>query len=189
VNFIDIIFILIILSFAIHGFIKGLIHELASLAGLIFGIYVSFQFSGILEVYLAEYLRIPEKYTYITSFILIFIVVVITIHLIGKLIEKMIGLIALGLLNKLAGSIFGALKAIVLLSLALLILNHFNMNLISKKKKEDSIFYKPIERVAPLLWEGFEKYGRDKLPEPEIQQKKDIVMNNNISRKKIPSCS
>ena len=174
-NMPDILIILIIILFAIHGFIRGLIHELASLAGLIFGIYASFQFSGQLEGYLTEYLSIPEKYSYITSFILIFIVVVIAIHLIGKLIEKMVGLIALGLLNKLAGSVFGILKAIISLSLAMLVLNHFDNKLISEEKKEDSLFYKPIERVAPLLWEGFEKYGRDKLPEEPKPAGKDTV--------------
>jgi membrane protein required for colicin V production len=174
-NLPDILIVLIIVIFAIHGFIKGLIHELASLAGLILGIYASFQFSGQLEGYLTEYLSVPEKYSYITSFILIFIVVVIIIHLIGKLIEKMIGLIALGLLNKLAGSIFGILKAIVSLSLAILVINHFDKKLISDEKKADSLFYKPIERVAPLLWEGFEKYGRDKLPETTEPAGKDTV--------------
>jgi membrane protein required for colicin V production len=174
-NLPDILIILIIVLFAIHGFIKGLIHELASLAGLILGIYASFQFSGQLEGYLTEYLNVPEKYSYITSFILIFIVVVIVIHLIGKLIEKMIGLIALGLLNKLAGSIFGILKAIVLISLAMLVINHFDNELISDEKKEDSLFYKPIKKVAPLLWEGFEKYGRDKLPETPEPAGKDTV--------------
>jgi membrane protein required for colicin V production len=183
-NLPDILLVLIIIFSAIHGFFKGLIHEMASLAGLILGIYASFQFSGQLEVYLTKYISLSEKYSYITSFILIFIVVVITTHLIGKLIEKMIGLVALGLLNKLAGCVFGILKAIVLLSIAMLIINHFDKELISKEKKEESFFYKPIERVAPFLWDGFEKYGRDKLPETTKLPNKDTVQINFIRNNK-----
>jgi membrane protein required for colicin V production len=172
-NFLDIIFILIIFLFAIQGFRKGLIYEVASLAGLILGIYASFHFSGDLEGYLTEYLNIPEKYSTITAFILIFIVVIIILHFIGKIIENIIDVIALGFLNKLAGSVFGIVKGIVLLSLAFLIIDHFDKELISKENKEESFLYKPIASVAPLLWQGFEEYGRDKLPDTsKISEKK-----------------
>jgi len=174
-NFVDFILILIILFFAIQGFRKGLIYELVSLAGLILGIYAAFQFSGQIENYLTEYLNVPEKYSTITAFILIFILVVIILHFIGKIIENIIDLIALGLLNKLAGSVFGIVKGIILLSLAFLILDHFDKELISKENKEESFFYKPIASVAPLLWQGFEEYGRDKLPDTSKSPKKDAV--------------
>lgn len=174
-NFIDLILILIILLFAIQGFRKGLIYEVASLAGLILGIYASFHFAGYLEGYLTEYLNVPEKYSTITAFILIFIMVIIILHFIGKIIENIINVIALGFLNKLAGSVFGLVKGIVLLSLAFLIIDHFDKQIISKERKNESFLYKPIESVAPLLWEGFEKYGRDKIPEGSKTQKKDTV--------------
>jgi membrane protein required for colicin V production len=176
-NFIDLILILIILLFAIQGFRKGLIYEIASLAGLILGIYASFHFAGYLEGYLAEYLNVPEKYSAVTAFILIFLLVVIVLHLVGKIIENIIDLVALGFLNKLAGSVFGLAKGIVLLSLAFLVLNHFDNELISKENREESFLYKPIESVAPLLWEGFEKYGRDEIPEDSKTQNKDTVTN------------
>jgi membrane protein required for colicin V production len=176
-NFIDLILILIILLFAIQGFRKGLIYEIASLAGLILGIYASFHFAGYLEGYLTEYLNVPEKYSTVTAFILIFLLVVIVLHLVGKIIENIIDLVALGFLNKLAGSVFGLAKGIVLLSLAFLVLNHFDNEMISKENKEKSFLYKPIESVAPLLWEGFEKYSRDKIPEDSKTQNKDTVTN------------
>jgi membrane protein required for colicin V production len=174
-NILDILLIAVILLFAIHGFIKGLIHEMASLAGLILGIYASFHFAGLLEGYIIDYLNILEKYSFVVAFILVFIAVVILVHFIAKLIENMIDIVALGLLNKIAGSVFGIIKAIVFLSLAMLLVNHFDTEVFSKEKKDDSFLYKPIESVAPLLWEGFEKYGRDKLPVDSKTQKKDTV--------------
>ena len=174
-NLPDILIIVIIILFAIHGFIKGLIHELASLAGLVIGIYASFQFSGSLEGYLSEYLRIPVEYSYMVTFFLIFLFVVIIIHLIGKLAENLIDLVVLGFLNKLAGSVFGMLKAVVILSLTFLVLEYFDKEIISKEKKEESFFYKPIAGIAPMLWKGFEKYGREKLPENPKPAGKDTV--------------
>lgn len=163
-NIIDLILLAVLVGFAIQGFVKGLIYEVASLAGLIIGIYASFHFSKFVDGYLVEYLDIPEKYSGAAAFILIFIIVVILVHLIGKIIENIIDLVSLGFFNKLAGSVFGVLKAIVLLSLGMLIMNHFNMKWISNEKKEDSLLYKPIEQVAPLLWEGFEHYGKEQIP-------------------------
>jgi membrane protein required for colicin V production len=170
-NFVDFIIIAILVLFVIQGFRKGLIYEVASLAGLILGIYASFHFSAYLQGYLVEYLDISEKYSYLTAFILVFIVVVILVHFIGKIIENIIDMVALGFLNKLAGSVFGILKAIVLLSLTMLVLNHFNSKWISMDKKNESLLYRPIESVAPLLWKGFEQYGKEKIPDENLPVK------------------
>jgi len=167
-NIVDIILLAILAGFAIQGFVKGLIYEVASLAGLIIGIYASFHFSKSLGGYIVEYLDIPEKYSSAVAFILIFILVVILVHLIGKIIENFVDLVALGFINKLAGSVFGVLKAVVLLSLGMLIMDHFNASWISSEKKEESLLYKPIEQVSPMLWEGFEQYGKEKIPDKNL---------------------
>jgi uncharacterized membrane protein required for colicin V production len=74
-------------------------------------------------------------------------------------------MVALGLFNKIAGSAFGILKALVLLSLAMLIFHHFDFGLISDDKKEESFLYRPVERIVPMLWQDFEHYGKEKLKE------------------------
>ena len=65
---------------------------------------------------------------------------------------------ALGFLNKLAGSFFGILKAAVILSIALLLINQFNDDLISHQKKKNSLLYGPISSIAPVLWQGLENF-------------------------------
>ena len=162
-NYLDIIIIIFIFLFAYQGFKKGLVYEVASLAGLILGIYASFHFSGYLDGYLIEYFDMTEKYSKITAFILIFILVVILVHLIGKIIEHIVDMVALGLFNKITGSVFGIVKALVLLSLAMLIFRHFDFGLISEDKKEESSLYRPVERLAPMLWQDFEEYGSRKI--------------------------
>ena len=92
-NIVDVILLAVLAGFAIQGFIKGLIYEVASLAGLIIGIYASFHFSKSLGGYLVEYLDIPEKYSNAAAFILILILVVILVHFIGKIIENFVDLV------------------------------------------------------------------------------------------------
>ena len=50
------------------------------------------------------------------SLALTFLLVVVTVHLLAKLLEKMLDLVALGLVNKLAGALFGLLKFALVLS-------------------------------------------------------------------------
>ena len=155
-NFLDIIFIIPIIWFAYHGFKRGLIIELASLLALILGIYAALYFSGYAADFLINNMKMDPKYVPLTSFILTFIVVVIIVYFIGKILEKLVNIVALGFLNKLAGGVFGILKAVVVVSIILLIINHFNDDLISKQKKKNSFLYAPIASIAPFLWQGLE---------------------------------
>lgn len=163
-NIIDIVLIIPIAWLAYRGFKKGLIIELASLAALILGIYAALYFSGIVADFLTNNLNIQTDYLSIISFIITFIGVVILVHFLGKLLEKIINMVALGFINKLFGAVFGILKAAILLSIIILILNHFNSKLISEEKKESSFLYNPISDIAPLLW--------DKLQDMNINDEK-----------------
>ncbi len=151
-NIIDLILIIPILWFAYTGFKRGLIIELASLVALILGIYAALYFSFYIEDFLDKVLNMGPKYRAIVAFIMTFVVVIVVVHIIGKILEKLINLVALGFLNKMAGGLFGILKGAVFLSIILLIINHFDDQLISQEKKEGSLFYKPVAGIAPFLW-------------------------------------
>lgn len=157
-NFLDIIFIIPVVWFAYQGFKRGLIIELASLLALILGIYAALYSSGYAVDFLVNNMDMSSKYVPVTAFILTFIAVVVLVYFVGKILEKIVNMVALGFLNKLAGSFFGILKAAVVLSIALLIINQFNDDLISRQKKKDSLLYGPISGIAPMLWEKLEDF-------------------------------
>lgn len=160
-NIIDIILIIPIIWFAYQGFKRGLVIELTSLLALILGIYAALYFSGYAANFLTNNLNIGPKYVPIISFIITFIVVVVIVFFIGKILEKLINMVALGFLNKLAGVVFGILKAAVFMSIIMLIINHFNDKFISDEKKEGSFLYEPIAGIAPLLWQSFKEFDLD----------------------------
>lgn len=156
-NYIDIILIIPIIWFAYQGFKRGLIVELASLVALVLGIYAALYFSEYAAYFLTNSLGLETEYLSIISFILTFIVVVVLVYFIGKILEKLVNMVALGFLNKMAGAVFGVLKAAVLLSIIILIINHFNDKFISKEKKEGSYLFAPVAGIAPLLWKNLEE--------------------------------
>lgn len=169
-NYVDIILVIPVLWFAYQGFKRGFVIEFASLAALVLGIYAALYFSGYAAEIITNNFNLGSKYVPVISFIITFVIIVFLVYLVGKLLEKVINMVALGFLNKLAGGIFGILKAALFMSIVLVILNHFNANLISTEKKQGSLFYTPIEVIAPALWQHIKEWN-----DPQIQElNKDV---------------
>ncbi|MFC2100760.1 CvpA family protein [Bacteroidota bacterium] len=150
-NYIDVIIAISLIWFAYKGFTKGLIIEVTSLIALILGIYISYHFSGFAADLLAKNFNINGKYLPLISFTVTFIAVVILVYFIGKVLERIVNLVMLGFVNKLLGAIFGILKIGLIISTFLLIINSIQIDLIPEKSKENSILYKPVEKLAPFV--------------------------------------
>ena len=97
-NTIDIIILIPLLWAAYSGFKKGLIIEIATLLALAGGIYAGVHFSNYASGYLVE--KIDSKMLPLASFGATFLVVVILIFALGKLLEKVVNMVALKLVNK-----------------------------------------------------------------------------------------
>ena len=161
-NLLDIFIIVPLVWFAYKGARRGLVLELAALAGLILGIYAAIHFSDRTEQLLIENLNAGGRYLHVFSFILTLIVVILVIYLIGKIIEKLLDLVALGFLNRLLGLVFGLLKGALLVSVVLFIINSFDVNqqFLKPHVKENSLFYAPVEKIVPTIapWIDMEKF-------------------------------
>jgi membrane protein required for colicin V production len=79
---------------------------------------------------------------------------VLLISLIGKLLTKIADVAALGILNKVAGAVFGAAKLALILSIVLIVFNKLNRTLpfVSEEKLQSSILYNPVKNFAPTLF-------------------------------------
>jgi membrane protein required for colicin V production len=166
-NYVDLLLLLPIIWFVYQGFRRGFIIELASLVALILGIYAALYFSGYAAGFLVDRFHMGPKYVPVVSFIITFIVVVFLVYSVGKLLEKVINMIALGFVNKFAGAVFGLLKGAVIISVVLMIINHFNDNFISEEKRANSMLYDPIEDIAPRLWDSFRDWD---FPDEKIEE-------------------
>ncbi len=150
-NWLDIVLAIPLLWFTYKGFRNGLIIELASLAALILGIYIALHFSFYAEEYLRENFEVAEKYIYIISFAITFIIIAVLVYLVGKIIHKLVSIVALGILNRVAGGIFGLLKAALVLSVILYFLNGFDPGILKAEVKERSYLYSPVESIVPMI--------------------------------------
>lgn len=163
-NIIDIIFLIPILWFTYKGFTKGLIIELATLLALLVGIYIAANFSNYTANFLIEKLDFHSKYMSIISFAITFLGIVVLAMLFGKTIEKLINLLMLSFINKLAGAVFGLIKITFIISVLIMIIGNLDIEdkIISSKLQEDSFLYRPIKKIGPALF-PMVKEGKDKI--------------------------
>ena len=153
-NVLDVVLVILIVGAAINGFVKGFFVELASIVSLILGIWAAVEFSGYVQLWLSKYLSWSNDSMHLASFILVFVFVVILVHLIATLTEKFVRAIALSIFSRIAGAIFGALKAAFVLSILMIIITkieNFTITIIPDKVKAESKLYGPIENMAPNI--------------------------------------
>ena len=136
------------------GLNNGLFMEIASIAALIAGIYGAIHFSYITGNYLSEHLEWDERNMSIIAFVITFVLIIIIVHLAGKLLTKVANFAMLGLLNKVAGGIFGILKVAIILGAAFIFFDRIDntFNLLDDDTKEQSILYQPIKDIGGLIF-------------------------------------
>ncbi|GAB5564815.1 MAG: CvpA family protein [Winogradskyella sp.] len=153
-SFIDIILGAAILFGLVRGIMKGLFVEVASLLALVLGVYGAIHFS----FYAADLIQTKVDWNLktinIVAFAITFIVIVFAISLAGKALTKLADFAALGMLNKLLGGAFGALKIGLILSVLLIVFNKLNNALpfLEDEDIEQSVLYKPVKSIAPILF-------------------------------------
>ncbi len=167
----DIILGALLLFGLINGFIKGLFVEIASLLALILGVYGAIHFSDFAADLLQSRFDWSEKTINITAFAITFVIIVLAISLAGKALTKIADFAALGIINKLLGGVFGALKIGLILSVVLIVFDKMNRTLpfVDESELEDSVLYKPVKSLAPTIFPSIIKSDNDEEESEKIE--------------------
>ena len=152
-NHLDILILLPVIWFGIRGFRKGLIIALCTFVALVAGAFAGIYLSDALGSWLHSSFGMDPRYASAVAFSIIFILIIVLMNLLGRALEKMIDLVALGIINKIAGAAFGISKALMVMSLLFFVTEKFDAghHLISDEAKEASLLYKPVAGIAPLV--------------------------------------
>jgi len=174
-NYFDIIIIAPLLWGAYKGFKKGFIIEIASLIALFFGIYGGIKFSSISANYLGNLFNISVNLMPLISFAVTFIIIVIAIFSLAKLLQKIIKMVALGFINRLAGGIFGILKFGLILSVILNIVNTLNreIHFIDENIVKSSILFQPMANFSTKILPEIKKLDIHQMVEKAIEKAPD----------------
>lgn len=150
-NVLDLVLSIILLLGLVRGLFKGFFVELAGLLSLVGGIYAAIHFSGGTYRFLDTFISWEEKYLAILAFAVTFFIVVFLISLAARFLTKMVSMIALGLVNRLLGGIFGLLKMAFLASLFFMFFERFAIFDPEAETKEASVLYPSVRAIAPAI--------------------------------------
>jgi len=151
------LFILIPIALGlIFGLFKGFVKEVVSLAAVVLAIIAAEMLSDSIKPLIAGF---SDKMAKTVSYILIFTLTILAALLISRLTDNLLSSISLGWLNSLLGGVFGALKIAIVVSVLMNVYDALDskFGFANPEKKEASLSYYPILKLAPSLWEEAKK--------------------------------
>jgi membrane protein required for colicin V production len=152
-NTLDIILGILLLFFIYKGFTQGFVIGLATLVGLVAGIWFAVHYAAYATHLLRDVLHLHTSHMALASFIFTFLAVLILVFLLGRVLTGIINLLALGLVNRLAGALFGIVKGGLILSALLYVFVSLDAGgkFLSQSQRQQSKLYKPIAAIFPAL--------------------------------------
>lgn len=174
-NYIDIILGILLILGAINGFRKGFVVEVASLTALVLGVWGAIRFSYIASDFMAKNFDFTSPHMGVISFLVTFVVIVILVHLIGKVADNFIKAAQLGFINRLAGLFFGFIKSALILSVVLMVFDVINENVhvVSQQSKENSRTYEPVKMLVPTVFPFVKFWTKKNILEDEEEIKEE----------------
>lgn len=145
-NLIDIV-ALVAIGFGFwRGFRNGVIIEVASLLGLIVGIWAGLRLAFIFANYYRDNFDLPENWIPLLAFLTAFLLGIAAVYLVGRLLNSFVNSIALGIPNRMAGGAFGAAKWAFLFGTVLSLIG--NSQVIPQETRDNSVAYPALEEYC-----------------------------------------
>ena len=135
---------------AYRGFRNGFIFEIAILLALLMGFVGGGRLAHLGADYLRNTFHLSSQYLYPLSFLTIFILIVALVVLFSKLLGGAVNMIALGLVNRIAGLGFGIAKWATALSILVHLLNCCPP--FSIPQQGESLLYPYLFRIGTLFY-------------------------------------
>lgn len=136
------------------GCMKGAIRQLASIVGLLAGLLLARSLFVAVGDRLGEELGTSVTFARILAFILIGVLVPVVFLFLASVLTRIVDGLQLGWLNRLLGAGLGAIKYVLLLSIAIHCMEFIDSedNLISSTNKQQSLLYTPVKDSAGYFY-------------------------------------
>jgi membrane protein required for colicin V production len=145
---------LILVLELLKGFKKGFLSEMGTILGILLGFMIASAGGNTLATFLAPVCGNSEKWSLVVGFLLTFLAVFFLIVILAKIFEGFLSALALGWTNRLAGAVFCLLRGALVLSVVLNLYETIDSDrsMIGFERIESSVFYTPVQRLAPTLF-------------------------------------
>jgi len=158
-NYLDILIIAFIAYGAYRGYKNGLVMEVATLVGLILGIYLAIIASdtaGLIVAGVVDWNPLPFQ---IIAFLLVFVLVSFSLKFLAIIVEKIFKILLVNFINKLGGLVLGAFKFTLIAGVALLLLASTSLKLLPESTRLDCITCSPVTKLVNHIFPEMEHLG------------------------------
>ena len=145
--------------FIYQGWKKGIVREVATLVGLLAGIWAAVHLSQ--EV--AELLGLKSENAVLVAFFVCFVGALVLAWLIGRMVEGLLKAAHISTVNRVLGAALGMLKALCILAVVLnyaVMLDRKEM-VLKPETKEESLLYKPVYNTGNKLTASLKQFIAD----------------------------
>ncbi|WP_067142115.1 CvpA family protein [Oceanivirga salmonicida] len=177
----DIVFGIILIGMFFTGLKKGMVYMVFGLVKLLVAILITPIFVGTTYSYIKNY-NLPIN-SNVVAYILTFVIIVVLITIGQYLLEKFLGVIGLGVFNKVLGGILGIAEAYILTMIIIvtsLFLKDYNVFINEQINKSQIAYY--LSLYTKEANEVFPKVIKEKLDEFYIKNKKIDITNKVLNK-------
>lgn len=177
-NYLDIIFVLLLVWGGWMGFKSGFIIQLFTTLALFLGLYAGVYFSNFAAKIITEDFGSTSEYVPVIAFTLTFLAVGAMVYFAGKAIEKVVKVVRLSPINKIAGLALGVLKMCFYIGGFIIITESYDErnDVIDDDTKSGSLMFYPIKAITTGTIPAFEQstiFVKNTLKEDKKSTKKD----------------
>lgn len=147
---IDIILLAPLAWGAFKGLSRGFLMQIVSVIAIILGLIIGFKLMDAGIDLLNGLIDINKSYLPFISFVLIFILVLVGVHALGKTMKSILNITLLGTADHIAGAVFGFLKWGLCLSIVIWLSHDAGLSL-SDKHTEGSLVYPLMLDFGPKI--------------------------------------
>ena len=154
-NWVDVIWLAIVILFVIRGAIKGLFREAFGLIGIFLGLIIAINRYEVLGGFISgEFESIPPKIANLVSFAFIFVAIALIFGLAGMTLHKMAKFSLVRGLDRAGGFLLGAGEGILVCSVILILLSISPVSENASKWTEGSTFSPHLSKVGPFVYDS-----------------------------------
>jgi membrane protein required for colicin V production len=124
---VDLFLLLFLIMGVYKGWTKGFIMAIVTFVSFFVGLALALQFSGWVEGYLKKQTYSSSDWLAFLAFLLVLIGAIIGIRILGKIVEKSVELIMLGIVNRLAGILLYLFIYVSIFAVVLIYLKQFEI--------------------------------------------------------------
>lgn len=150
----DIVVGILILFLAIRGVINGFVREFFGLAGIVGGVYIASVYGESVGNWISANVyafKNPSAITLI-GFLVLLVIVWVAALLIAEALQRLVNLSALGVLNRLLGFAFGALKVFMVFAIIIAALTNIQFaKSFIESKTQNSYLYPMLKSTGETI--------------------------------------